>query len=91
MVSPKVSDIFVGNSNSMTSTKFHELDDQQPSHPVWDLEFFWMVSPKVSDFFEGNSTSKTLTKFHELDDHQTSPCLELKKFLDGLTDSVRLF
>ena len=47
-----------------------------------------MVSLKVSDFFEGNSTFKTLSKF---DDHQTSPSLGLKNFLDGLTESVRLF
>ena len=57
-------------------------------HPVWDLKIFWTVSPKVSDFFEGNFTSKTLTK---LDDPQTSPILGLRNFLDGLTESVRLF
>ena len=87
MVSPKVSDFFVGNSTSMTSTKFHELDGHQPS-PCLGLISFWTVSPKVSDFFEGNFTSKTLTK---IDDNQTSPSLELRIFLDGLTKSVRLF
>ena len=50
--------------------------------------FLVVVSPKVSDFFEGNSTSKTLTKF---DDHQTSSLLGHINFLDGLTESVRLF
>ena len=57
-------------------------------HPGWDLKIFRIVSPKVSDFFEGNSTTKTLTKF---DDHQTLPCLGLRNFSDGLTESVRLF
>ena len=54
----------------------------------WDLEFNWMVSLKVSDFFEGNSSSKSLTKF---DDHKNSPSLGLRNFLNGLTESVRLF
>ena len=50
--------------------------------------FLGVVSLRESDFFEGNSTSKTLTKF---DDHPNSPCLGLRNFLDGLTESVRLF
>ena len=61
-------------------------------HLAWDLELFWIVSPKVSDIFVGNSTSMTSTKFHELDDQQPShPVWDLEFFLDGLTESVRLF
>ena len=87
MVSPKVSDFFEGILLPRLQQSFMNWMTTHP-HPVWDLEIFWTVSPKVSDFFEGNSTAKTLTKF---DAHQTLPCLGLRNFFDGLTESVRLF